>query len=175
MHGRERGRGWRRCAAVASALLALAPAAMRAGDDASNVRLVHNSQRFAVARALDGAARMLAHPECQALLDDFTDASGRPLRAALEASGRSAPEYLRWIFFYDAPPRLCGTSVLAVTRPASRANLVCGSRFVGQMRSNSRHAEAILIHEALHSLGLGENPPSTDEITRRIRAGCGRP
>jgi hypothetical protein len=174
MHGRERERGRGRRAAIAAALLALAPAATRAGADASNVRLVHNSQRFAVARALDGAARTFGDPECQALLDEFKDASGRPLRAALEESGRSAPEYLRWVFFYDAPPRLCGTSALAVTRPQSRAIFVCGSRFVRQAQSNSRHAEAVLIHEALHSLGLGENPPSTDEITRRIRARCGR-
>jgi len=37
---------------------------------------------------------------------------------------------------------------------------------------NSPHAEAILVHEALHSLGLGENPPSSDYITKRIRALC---
>ena len=35
---------------------------------------------------------------------------------------------------------------------------MCGSRFVRQMERSSLHAEAILIHEALHSLGLGENP-----------------
>jgi hypothetical protein len=41
------------------------------------------------------------------------------------------------------------------------------------MRRNSRHVEAILIHELLHSLGLGENPPSSDYITSRVRARCG--
>jgi hypothetical protein len=33
-------------------------------------------------------------------------------------------------------------------------------------------AEATLIHEALHSLGLGENPPSSRHIQARVRARC---
>ena len=173
----EGGRGSRRgrCASIAVAVLALGPALAGAGDDARNVRLVHNSERFAVARALEGAARTLGQAECQALLDEFTDTSGRPLRVALEAFGVSAPEYLGQVFFYDAPPSACRTSELAVTKAGSRAILVCGSRFARQVGRSSRHAEAILIHEALHSLGLGENPPSSDYITERVRARCARP
>jgi len=34
-------------------------------------------------------------------------------------------------------------------------------------------AEAVIIHETLHSLGLGENPPTSDEITRRVFSRCG--
>jgi hypothetical protein len=71
-----------------------------------------------------------------------------------------------------APPSLCRTSSLAVTRPGSRAILVCGSRFVRQVGRDPRHAEATLIHEVLHSLGLGEDPPSPDFITERIEARC---
>jgi hypothetical protein len=153
-------------------VLALVPALGRADSERSNVRLVHNVERAAVARALNGAARKLAVPECQAVLDEFKDASGRPLRAALEASRRSAPEYLGGVFFYDAPPSLCRTSSLAVTQPGSRAILVCGSRFVRQLGRDPRHAEATLIHEILHSLGLGENPPSPDFITERIEVRC---
>jgi threonine dehydrogenase-like Zn-dependent dehydrogenase len=117
---------------IAAAALALGPAGAPAGDDAPNVRHNHNPERFAVARALGGAARALGHPECQALLDEFADGSGRPLRAALQASGLSAPEYLGGVLFYDSPPPLCVGSALAVTKPGSRAVLVCGSRFVRQ-------------------------------------------
>jgi len=173
MKGRERGALWGRRALVAATVFGLGSGAAPAGDDAPNVRLIHSSERFAVARALGGATRALGHPECQALLDEFAEDSGRPLRSALQASGLRAPEYLGGIFFYDASPRLCGTSALAVTTPGSRAVLVCGSRFVRQAGRSSRYAEAILIHEALHSLGLGENPPSSDYITERIRARCG--
>ena len=172
MGGRQgEGRG-RPKASIAAAALMLGTAVTGVGSDASNVRLVHNSERFAVVRALGGAARMLGEPECQALLDEFADASGRPLRAALQASGLHAPEYLDGVVFYDAPARFCEASALAVTMPGSRAVLVCGSRFVRQMERNRRHAEAILVHEAFHSLGLGEKPPSSDYITERIRARC---
>ena len=173
MRGRGGWGGRGRRVAIAAAFLVVAPGVARAGDGGSNVRLVHNVERASVARTLDGAARRLARPECQAVLDEFEDASGGPLRGALEASGASAPEYLRAVFFYDAPPSVCRTGALAVTRPGSRAILVCGSRFVRQAGRSSGHAEAILIHEALHSLGLGENPPSSDYITERVRARCG--
>ena len=33
--------------------------------------------------------------------------------------------------------------------------------------------EAVIIHETLHSLGLGENPPTSDEITWRVFSRCG--
>jgi len=33
-------------------------------------------------------------------------------------------------------------------------------------------AESMVIHEVLHTLGLGENPPSSQEITRRVNARC---
>jgi hypothetical protein len=33
-------------------------------------------------------------------------------------------------------------------------------------------AEVYVIHEMLHTLGLGENPPSSREITRRVNGRC---
>ena len=33
-------------------------------------------------------------------------------------------------------------------------------------------AEAIVIHEMLHTLGLGENPPTSTEITKRVKGRC---
>lgn len=163
---------------LGSLVVRLAPppieAAQRPEPPCPNVRLSNSAHRWAVAKAYSNAARQLAEPACQALLDDFADASGRSLRAALRDSGKGAPEYLESLFFYDAPTALCGTSALAVTTPGSRAILVCGARFVRQMSRNSRHAEATIIHEALHSLGLGENPPSSDYINAQVIARCGR-
>jgi hypothetical protein len=34
-------------------------------------------------------------------------------------------------------------------------------------------AESIVIHEMLHTLGLGENPPSSQEITQQVKRRCG--
>jgi hypothetical protein len=31
----------------------------------------------------------------------------------------------------------------------------------------------MIIHEMMHTLGLGENPPTTFEITERVMARCG--
>jgi hypothetical protein len=172
MEGRDgrarRGGG----AALVAGVLALSPQLARPAEPRSNVRLVHVVEKATFARALDGAARDLALPGCLAVLDDFADRSGRPLRDALRGAGGSAPEYLRNVLFYDAPPEVCRRGALAVTQPGSRVVLVCGARFASQVARNSRHAEAILIHEALHSLGLGEDPPSSDFITERIRVRC---
>jgi hypothetical protein len=49
---------------------------------------------------------------------------------------------------------------------------VCPARFLDTFRKNPGLAEAYLIHEMLHSLGLGENPPSSREITERVIDRC---
>ena len=33
-------------------------------------------------------------------------------------------------------------------------------------------AEVYVIHEMLHTLGLGETPPSSQEITQRVKREC---
>jgi hypothetical protein len=166
---------------LSATLLAIEAVAVREGLLAAekgvavaNARLTDVRERWVVARAIQGAARQLAEPQCQGLFDEFADASGQPLRATLDAQGLSGPDYLARVFFYDAPASLCGSSNLVITTPGSRAVLVCGPRFVREMAKNSPHAEATIIHEMLHSLGLGENPPSSDDITSRVRARCGR-
>jgi len=34
-------------------------------------------------------------------------------------------------------------------------------------------ATNVVIHEMLHALGLGENPPTSEEITRQVVKRCG--
>jgi hypothetical protein len=67
----------------------------------------------------------------------------------------------------------CATGALAVTEPRSRVVRVCSSRLVWTWQQNPRHVVAALIHEALHTLGLGENPPSSAEITSLVLRRCG--
>ena len=142
--------------------------------DRGTARLALAAHRYAVARAIQGAAGQLAGGRCQELLDEFADATGQPLRSVLAAHGLGVADYLEQVFFYDAPEWACRGGTLAVTKPGSRAIFVCGARFQREMSRNSRNAEAIVIHEVLHSLGLGENPPSSDHITERVRARCGQ-
>jgi hypothetical protein len=49
---------------------------------------------------------------------------------------------------------------------------VCGSRFL-QFSGNTKGGEIVLIHELLHSLGLGENPPNSSWITTAVLKRCG--
>jgi hypothetical protein len=130
-----------------------------------------------------GAAIRLGKPECQQVLADFKDAEGQGLRANLEARGLSAPHYLQTITFVDgSQTRSCrrGPWVLMVARPRSESVAVCavdGSPFTSRLaqvqRRNPALAEFILIHEMLHTLGLGEDPPTSETITRQVQHRCG--
>ena len=63
---------------------------------------------------------------------------------------------------------------MGFTTPASRAVHLCGARLVSLFASSPRLASAVIIHEELHSLGLGENPPTSLDITQQVLSRCGR-
>jgi hypothetical protein len=142
------------------------------------VRIENGRSAAAVRRAVAGAYKRLEDSACQALLARFSDASGRPLLENLEATGQSSQRYLAThVFFYEGY-RLptCRSrrakKGLAVTTPGSRAVFVCTNRFTVVAERTPAQAEAIVIHEMLHTLGLGENPPSSDEITEAVIEAC---
>jgi hypothetical protein len=155
---------------VAASLLAAESGAQVA---VTRVGVRDPQQKHAVIKAIEGATRRLARTECQALLDEFADAEGRPLRAVLAGTEASAPEYLGWLLFHDADPTSCPGPTLVHTTVGSRVVRVCGRKFERAVSQNASHAEAAIIHEMLHSLGLGENPPSSHHITQRVLARCG--
>lgn len=130
----------------------------------------------AVERALAGAVRRLERPECRRIFSDFRDASGAPLQDRLDAFGLSAGDYLSLIVFADGSGRRScqGTDIMAVTAPGSRVVHVCGRRFSDAQRRSPDRAEIVVLHEALHTLGLGENPPDNLEISRSVAQRCGR-
>jgi hypothetical protein len=130
-----------------------------------------------VRRALAGADRLLAEPACREVLTDFRDASARTLKEALDGSGVGARTYLRLIVFTDGRGlKACGSKgTLAATAPGSRVVFICPRAFVEAASGDPEEAEATLIHEMLHSLGLGENPPRSRDITARVRARCASP
>jgi hypothetical protein len=127
----------------------------------------------AVERAKAGAVRKLQDPECLKVLDDFKDREGRPLQESLDKWGVSAADYLQMIPFLDgSSQQLCRWSkVDLVTTPGTPRVLVCAQFATTQVR-DSQLAETILIHEMLHTLGLGENPPTSTEITKRVKGRC---
>ena len=129
--------------------------------------------RMTVTRALHGAMRRLSTPECQRLFEDFTDQSGRALVTNLAAT-ESAANVLAALYFVDGDDTVqCRTDriVAAFTTPGSHVIHVCGQRF-NQFTVMSRSGEILLIHELLHSLGLGENPPTSARITAAVMNRC---
>jgi hypothetical protein len=125
----------------------------------------------AVYRAVRGAARRLEEPSCAAVLGRFTDRSGQSLSDVLEALGLIPPDALSRIIFRDGrDAATCrGTAVTAFTGPGSRVVFVCGSRFTSTDRGR---AEEVVIHEMLHTLGLGERPPTSRQIDGVVASHC---
>ena len=151
-----------------------------AGSDAASaepsIQIESDAHAARVRKAVLGARRRLAAPRCAQVLSEFVDAEHHTLQANLEAIGQSAPGYLVLLEFRDGSARRpCTTSgVAAFTTPGSRAVWVCTQRFAVAHYTYPDLAEFLIIHEALHSLGLGENPPSSEQITRRVAARCAR-
>jgi hypothetical protein len=145
-------------------------------DRAFAVYISHGKTARMVRNALDGAAQRLERPPCQALLDRFADAEGQPLRASLERAGVGSAAYLSLLVFYDGSrhPRCRMEGTFAAAAVGSRIVWICPEPFVRLAWRDPGTAEAVMIHEALHSLGLGENPPSSSEITARVRSDCMR-
>ena len=93
----------------------------------------------------------------------------------LDEQGQTGQSHLRRLLFYDAAhlPGCRVPGVLAFTEPGSRVVFVCSSWFREAFELNPAKVEAVIIHESLHSLGLGENPPRSQEITAKVVPRCG--
>jgi hypothetical protein len=143
-------------------------------DEIFQVRLGQGRDVFLVGQAVRGADRRLADSRCQAVFADFTDPSGRTLQQILDEQGQTGQGRLRLLMFYDGA-QLAGCrapGVLAFTQPGSSVVYVCSTWFREAFELNPARVEAVIIHESLHSLGLGENPPASHEITARVLSRC---
>ena len=131
--------------------------------------------RHAAEKALGEAWQLLAQPDCGTLLTGFSDSSGRPLEDYLGNLSVDPQTYLTLVVFIDGSRELaCVEGVFAFTAPGSRVVRLCIDELKRTWQKSPRHATASFIHEMLHTLGLGENPPSSKEITRRVLAACHR-
>ena len=130
--------------------------------------------RDAVIRALEGAAHSLKDARCQSLLTEFGGRDGRLLKEALTTLNVPLADYLRILLFEDGGARAqCEPhGVLAFTTAGSRVIRVCGRTFARSSQRDPAEGRATIIHEVLHSLGLGENPPTPREITYRVKQLC---
>jgi hypothetical protein len=134
--------------------------------------------RLAVHTAITGAYRRLASPKCQQIFGDFEDRNGHALRENLQATGLTAQGYLGLLrYSRGSSDSACRRSdILAFTQPATRIVYICDrfvERFLPLSLEQREELDIALIHEVLHTLGLGENPPSPQRITEQIRRRCG--
>jgi len=153
--------------------LVLAVAAPAMGEGARRASLTPRDAA-AVERAREGAARRLEDAECRRVLSDFHDAQGRTIEANLDKWERVPAEYLRILPFVDGfGESLCSRGrVMLVSTPNVPRVIVCPG-FARVQRDQPGVAESLVIHEVLHTLGLGENPPTSAEITQRVETRCG--
>jgi hypothetical protein len=131
--------------------------------------------RLAMRLAIEGAATRLARPGCQDVLAEFADESGQRLSTKLATSGQRPLDAFGGLRFLDdrLALRCRRGSTLAYTQTGASSILVCGDRFRLAFRWNPEWTEIVVIHEFLHALGLGENPPTSQAITERVNMRCG--
>lgn len=129
--------------------------------------------RLWVRLAVEGAARRLTDPRCQDVLSDFADAEGRTLVEVLTTLGQTPSQYVRNVWFVDGrdQSQCRDTEIGAVTMTGGRVIFLCPHLF--HLQPGSKHNEILVIHELLHTLGLGENPPTSERITEQVTKRCG--
>ena len=138
------------------------------------VRIPDPLARRATIAALESASARFADADCRKIFTDFEDGNGRSLADRLSSVAVDIHVYLTMVTFIDdTRHRRCATGVLVFTAPGSRVVRVCAEELKRINAQQPDYVVASLIHEILHTLGLGENPPSSREITARVLARCG--
>ena len=127
----------------------------------------------ALRTALDRAWTSLQDPDCKRVLAAFSDRTDQSLETRLAALGVGVQEQLtRLVFIDNTREQRCVTGVLAFTEPGTYVVRLCVEEFKRAWQQDQRRTIAALIHEMLHSLGLGENPPTSNEITSTVLSMC---
>jgi hypothetical protein len=137
------------------------------------IRIPDPVARAAAIAALESAGGRLLDADCRKVLTDFEKRSGETLADHLASLEVDIQSYVRMVTFIDDSRHgICERGGLFFTSPGSRVVRVCVDQ-LKQMKSRPHHLVALFIHEVLHTLGLGESPPSSEAITARVLARCG--
>ena len=165
--------------APAAFLLACLPLVAATADPAQNparrvpVRALDPGDASVAEVARQGAIARLRNPECRQVLSDFTGTNGRPLQDNLGKFGVGPDEYLAVLPLLDGRERpLCrGNQSQLLTSAGVPRVFVCKA-FLETVYQRRVMAEVYVIHEMLHTLGLGENPPTSHDITQKVVKRC---
>jgi hypothetical protein len=138
------------------------------------IRIPDPVARATAIAGLESASESLVNGDCGKVLTDYETERGQTLADRLSSLEVDIQTYVRMVTFVDdSRHRVCEKGGLFFTSPGSRVVRVCVEA-LKQMRSRPADLVALFIHEVLHSLGLGESPPSSEAITARVKARCGR-
>ncbi len=138
------------------------------------IRILDPVARHAAIAALEAAAVRLGDSDCKKVLTDFKNGDGSTLAGQLSSLGVDIHAYFGMITFIDdTRHRRCESGAVLFTAPGSRVVRVCVDELKRIKGHDPHFVVALFIHEILHTLGLGENPPSSREITARVLARCG--
>jgi hypothetical protein len=136
--------------------------------------------------AVKDAKSKLATTECQKLLDDYTRRDGKTLRQYLDqitgAKGGQHYSPSTWLSVHvmfrtgDGEQQCRGNDVPAfVPYPGNKAIYLCDQKFKD---ANARDRTVTVLHEMLHTLGLGEAGtsvpgPTGTSINQKVKERCG--
>ena len=132
-------------------------------------------EQTTVRRALDLARAKLLSPGCPQVYADFERPDGGTPQDELVRLGIGPEEFLETLVFTDGsrePVCRMGRAVLT-TKPGTGLIFVCPGFATFHLRQPGTSA-CLIIHESLHALGLGEDPPRSGEITQRVEQRCWR-
>jgi hypothetical protein len=180
MPGRDARSRTRKIVSLLALLLTLKAEGALSGTDVPRVEVgdpaALSGLNELVSRAVRDARAKLAESSCALIFSDYRDSSGRTLQENLDVTGRTGGSYLEWLNFYDGAgkSRCADRGTLASTSPGSRVVYVCSPQFSEKQNRDPGLTAALVIHEELHSLGLSENPPSSQAITAQVISRCGR-
>ena len=128
---------------------------------------------LSVGPARELAAERLGHAACRGIFEELPDFTGRPVARRLEAGDRSPSSHFARLRFLESADGPCGKNIVAAWSVAGDPRVrVCPRVFSMVAGHDRREAAAILIHEALHTLGVAEDAAG-GPLTPYVRRRCG--
>ena len=163
---------------VLAVLLALGTNAPAAGPEVALAAfaprtLPRGPLELALAPARELALEKLGGAACRSVFEALPDFTGRPVARRLEAGERSPSAAFARLRFLDAADGPCTNHDIAAWSVAGDPRVrVCRRTFPDVARRDRNEAAAILIHEALHTLGVAEEA-AKEPLTEFVRRRCG--
>lgn len=122
--------------------------------------------------ARDLAVERLGRTDCRKIFEEVHDFTGRPVARRLEAGERSPASHFARLTFVESPDGPCAANIVAWSVAGDARIRICSREFSAVAGRDRRGAAAILIHEALHTLGVAEDA-AKEALTSYVRRRCG--